>query len=106
VFNGHKGVAVKHLFRSTLVGLVLLSLMVTGPAAAAQPQPPGDGVTTQPLVTLLNPDGTLNLTTGFSGSLDPAGWQLTAGPGGEPLFAPAIASLDEGASAGALGDEA
>lgn len=38
----------------------------------------------QPLATLLNADGSLDLTTGFRGALDPAGWRLTYGPEGAP----------------------
>src|SRR5439155_1301223 len=32
----------------------------------------------RPVAELLNPDGTLNLGTGFNGTLDLAGWQPTA----------------------------
>src|SRR5574341_802558 len=56
----------------------------------------GDGVLAQntqeltqpkvPLEQLLNRDGTLDLKSGFRGSLGPAGWQMTTGPNGEPRF--------------------
>ena len=39
-----------------------------------------------PIENLLNTDGTLNLEAGFTGSLDPAGWEMVDGPGGEPRF--------------------
>src|SRR5688572_15850200 len=39
-----------------------------------------------PIENLLNTDGTLNLSAGFSGSLDPAGWEMVDGPNGEPRF--------------------
>jgi hypothetical protein len=42
-----------------------------------------------PLEQLLNRDGTLDLKSGFHGSLDPAGWQMMTGPNGEPRFVPA-----------------
>lgn len=41
------------------------------------------------LEELLNDDGSLNLSTGFNGSLDPTGWQLTLEDNGEPRFEPA-----------------
>jgi len=44
-----------------------------------------------PLETLLDPDGTLDLTTGFSGSLNPTGWRMEYAPDGAPLFKPASA---------------
>src|SRR3954452_459222 len=36
----------------------------------------------RPLAEMLNPDGTMNLRTGFSGSVDMAGWGDGGGPGG------------------------
>lgn len=98
----------KPLIRSALVGFLLLSLLVAAPAAA-QPQPPpdGKGAAAQPLETLVNPDGTLNLATGFTGSLDPTGWQMTAGPGGEPRFVRADATVaGPGTAPVVAGDEA
>src|SRR5438445_303630 len=44
------------------------------------------GQPTTPLEKLLNKDGTLNLDTGFTGSLDATGWQLSTGPNGQPHF--------------------
>ena len=38
--------------------------------------------------SVLNPDGTLNLTEGFSGALNPAGYTMQTGPDGEPRFVP------------------
>ena len=40
-----------------------------------------------PVNHLLNPDGAINLTTGFKGSLDVKGWRMRSGPNGEPRFA-------------------
>jgi hypothetical protein len=39
-----------------------------------------------PLREVLNPDGTINTAKGFSGSLDPSGWQLVNKANGEPRF--------------------
>src|SRR5574341_850889 len=39
-----------------------------------------------PLANLLKSDGTLNLNTGFSGSLDADGWQLVTSQNGQPRF--------------------
>ena len=40
----------------------------------------------QPLEQLLNPDGTLDLTGDFSGSLNPAGFRMVTDPSGKPRF--------------------
>ena len=55
----------------------------------------------EPLVTVLNPDGTLNLTTGFSGSLDTRGWKMVTGSGGEPRFVLPGETMASSASVGA-----
>jgi hypothetical protein len=39
-----------------------------------------------PLQALLNADGSLDLTTGFAGTLDPAGWRLEVAPDGAPVL--------------------
>jgi hypothetical protein len=41
---------------------------------------------TPALGNYLNPDGTLNLTTGFNGSLDARGWRLSSDASGGPRF--------------------
>jgi hypothetical protein len=43
--------------------------------------------------SVLNPDGTLRLEAGFSGSLDPAGYQMVTGPAGKPRFVPGNTSV-------------
>src|SRR5581483_10190794 len=61
-----------------------------------------------PLERLLRPDGTLDLATGFSGSLDPAGWQMETGPDGAPRFVPAggtAGGAERPAAAATPGDE-
>src|SRR4051812_42849276 len=45
----------------------------------------------RPVAEMLNADGTLNLDSGFNGSLDMAGWKMASGPGGAPRFVPAVA---------------
>ena len=40
----------------------------------------------QPLDRVLRTDGTLNLTLGFSGSLDPRGWRMVSELGQPPRF--------------------
>src|SRR5207302_6715313 len=42
----------------------------------------------RPLAELLNSDGMMNLNTGYSGTLNPAGWQLSGGLDGSPRFVP------------------
>lgn len=40
------------------------------------------------LKSLLNPDGSLNLSSGFNGSLDAGGYRMRIGPNGAPRFVP------------------
>src|SRR3954451_17959999 len=49
-----------------------------------QSRQPGQPAT--PLERVLNKDGTLDLSTGFSGSIDPKGWRMETSPNGEPRF--------------------
>ena len=57
--------------------------ITSDPAAASAERPR--------LAELLLSDGTLDLTSGFQGSLDASGYRLVSGPGGAPRFAPALA---------------
>jgi hypothetical protein len=66
-----------HLFVLTLL---LMVSMHSIHAQQGMPEPSGS------LGEFLNPDGTINLTSGFNGSLDARGWQLSLGPKGEPRF--------------------
>jgi hypothetical protein len=52
-------------------------------------------ITARPLAELLNPDGTLDLASGWRGSLDARSWRLASGPGEAPRFAPLVAPGDE-----------
>jgi hypothetical protein len=80
------------LRRTFFQSCILLVLIVGQPTLAAKTDtirsesPPAQ--TGMPLASQLNPDGNLDLSAGFGGSLDPAGWSLVSGPGGGPRFAP------------------
>lgn len=50
----------------------------------------------QPLKNVLNSDGSLNLATGFSGSLDVRGYRMEYGTNGTPRFAPTATALAPG----------
>lgn len=82
-------------------------LAAAAPSSAPSPVP-------APLASHLNPDGTLNLASGFSGTLDARGWALLADPQGGPRFvkvgdntSPAFAagSAKSGAASYTAGDE-
>ena len=51
-----------------------------------------------PIERALNADGTLNTASGFSGSIDMAGYQMLTDPGGAPHFVPERAT-GQGAAA-------
>ncbi len=77
---------------------------------AARPDVAMSEQSLQPLGSLLRPDDTLNLNTGFSGSLNPRGWQLVSKPGQPPRYVRATEPVRTGAHAGpeaptAAGDE-
>ena len=75
----------KTLLCSMLALLVLVWLnLAQTPAVAQEASTPEPSLT--PLEALLQPDGTLDLQTGFSGSLDPTGWTLVSEPGQSPRF--------------------
>ena len=56
----------------------------------ADRSPTGRG---RPLAELLNPDGTLNRDSGYSGSIDTGGYRLVSGEGEDPRFAVAEAGV-------------
>jgi trimeric autotransporter adhesin len=66
------------------VGLTLLLLLLAPGVGLAQTRAAGRPLT--PLADLLRPDGTLNLTTGFTGSLDPSGWRMVTDSDTTPHF--------------------
>jgi hypothetical protein len=65
--------------------IVLLSFLLSGLAVADQ-APAATLGAKRPVKELLRADGTLDLSTGFSGTLDPAGFRLVTGNGGAPRF--------------------
>src|SRR5688500_9462974 len=87
------GVRVRPLLMLLAVAMSLALMLGIGVAylnsSAATAAAPAPGPTGRPLAELLNPDGTLNLGTGVSGTLDPSGWQLQADAAGPPRFVPA-----------------
>ena len=64
--------------------LLVLLFLFTDFAAAQTGTSPHE---TPPLDRFLTPDGSLISTTGYSGGIDPGGWSMTVGEGGEPIFA-------------------
>jgi cysteine-rich repeat protein len=77
----------------TIVGALILAAVASTTAINARAgNPPLDvGAASRfgekaPLERLLTADGTLDLSTGFAGSIDPAGYVMTTGPGGVPRF--------------------
>ena len=82
------------MFRLTLRSMFVVAIMSAAclRGAAAMPDTPdvsGGSVVTvaqslTPLEQLLNADGTLNLTTGFSGSVDVSGWVMRTEADGAP----------------------
>ncbi len=71
--------------------LVVMAALASVPLAAQRSDTTD---TVRPIEALLNPDGTLKLDEGFSGALDPTGWQMTVGSSGEPRFVPSLAASD------------
>src|SRR5512139_2689442 len=61
-------------------------LLFAGHAAIAEEPTRAEEKVT--LAWLLNPDGTVNMNTGFSGPVDIAGWRMTLGEDGAPRFLP------------------
>jgi hypothetical protein len=70
-----------------LVVVLLVSSLGAAPARVARAEEP-PSAESAPLADLLRPDGRLDHSTGFTGSVDPAGYRLVSGPGEEPRFAP------------------
>ncbi len=82
------------LCRSALVLVLFVVSIVPDVHAGAMPTSTTHQPATTPLETLLNADGTLNLSTGFSGSLDLSGWHMALSADGTPHFSRAGASVD------------
>ena len=87
------------LVRVVVLTLILVGCVLSMPSiqaaggtrsnAAAAPFP------SRPAEQLLNTDGTLNVNTGWSGALDPHGWQVTLDAERGPLLLPAGSSPSE-----------
>lgn len=75
-----------------------LSIPIHGVSTPADALDQPDSTQSLPLENLLNQDGTLNLGTGFSGSLDATGWQMVTDSNGQPRFLPANTSLPAGSA--------
>lgn len=108
----------RKLFFALAIVLVAVSMLPAETAHAIPPTPlskggPGSaplskgglrgdsaGTAMRPLAEMLNPDGSLNLDTGYSGALDPKGWRMEYTPDGAPLFAPAAADTWYGVAGG------
>ena len=74
---------------TALKTLVLVSLLIGFlhlPAGVMTHAAPSPQAGEQPMEALLKADGSLDLTTGFSGSLDAAGWRMTTAEDGAPRF--------------------
>ena len=73
--------------------LAIITLLIASPivpaiqARQSTRQPIGN---TTAFGTLLNPDGTLNLRSGFNGSFDAHGWRMTTTADGTPHFVAAV----------------
>ncbi|MBI5022441.1 MAG: choice-of-anchor D domain-containing protein [Ignavibacteriales bacterium] len=68
----------------TIISFVLLCINVS--LSFAQSTTVIQQQTTTPLEKLLNPDGTINTKSGFSGTLDPEGYHMVIDPKGTPQF--------------------
>ena len=82
-----------------ILALLLLSALSAVSPLLAQQSGGSDGAL-PPLERFLNPDGTVNLRSGYNGAVDPTGWNMLSGSSnGAPRFVPSASS------AAAEGDE-
>src|SRR5437868_3852414 len=88
-----KGMVLVALLMTAAMSVGIVASSAFGAAPTHMPKPGGvsepntvANQTAKPLETLLNDDGTLNLNSGFTGSLDPTGWSMVAGSKGQPRF--------------------
>ncbi len=79
-----------------IAALLAVALGTAPPPARSVQAAPGSTVSPE---GLLNPDGTLDLSTGFQGTLDLRGWQVTLDGERGPVLEPA--SLSEASQVGA-----
>jgi len=77
----------RRLYQALATLILVCSLIPTRASAQAGPFDAPDLQSKQdPLETILNSDGTINLNTGYSGTLDPRGWRMTTDHYGRPRF--------------------
>lgn len=77
-----------------LQSLVIVAIVAVLLIGSAPVQPVSAALnlnTARPLGELLNPDGTINLNSGYRGSLDLSGWKLVSDSRQPPRFAPLAA---------------
>jgi hypothetical protein len=77
-----------YLVRALCLLALLAGLSGLAPAGPAHAEASPDKEVA-PLADLLNPDGSLDLSTGFQGTLGARGWRMTYAEDGAPLFEPA-----------------
>src|SRR5512137_1210075 len=81
--------------RVILTRLIVVTVLLAGVGGmrplprAVTASPRLSDTESRPLGDMLNADGSLNLSTGFHGALDPTGWRMEYAPGGAPVFRPA-----------------
>jgi trimeric autotransporter adhesin len=79
------------LIRFTVMLMLLAGVFGLQPPQRTQAGPLRPLLTdSRPLKGLLNPNGSVNLATGYRGSLDPAGWRMSYAPDGAPVFMPSM----------------
>ncbi len=79
-----------------MCGLVLIAIGCYWSLSASARAKAKDAVRNSALTAYLTPDGTFDLTRGFSGSLDPKGFRMEYAENGAPRFVPAAAALAPG----------
>jgi len=95
ILLGRHSMRARRLFAKALYLLLTTSLLVvslgTAPSRPIQAAPVDLAGAASP-EGLLNPDGTLDLTTGFQGTLDLSGWEVTLDGERGPVFKPTASS--------------
>jgi len=87
------------LFSLILLSVPQLSVPQVVPAVGPTDDPPAH---LKPVAELLKPDGTLDLTTGFNGSLDVSGFRMETGLDGKPRFLPDLAGHSGSSPSGSV----
>lgn len=71
-----------------IIAFVLILALLAGPVPELAPPAAAMGAPPVPLAELLGADGTLDLSSGYRGSIDARGWALVSEPDQPPRFAP------------------